>query len=251
VTTSRLVSGETAVAVEVKYGAGALRIRPAASGTLYRMQLRYDEDAFRPVSEYARGRLRVGVEGTNRRIPVGDRSEGSMELELARGVTMDLELDFGAVRADLDLGGLALTDLHLRTGASETRLDVSAPNPRRLRRANMEVGAADFSARQLGNLNSTDVNVSAGVGKVRLELTGEWREDATVSVQMGLGSLELVIPEGLGVRLVRETFLTSLDSEGLIKRGEAYYSPDWESAERKVTVDVNAAFGSIKVLWTR
>jgi len=237
--------------VEVKYGAGELRIRPAASGTLYRMQLRYDEDAFEPVFEYQRGRIRLGLETTNRRLPVGDRSEGAMQLELARGLPMDLELDFGAVRADLDLGGLALTDLHLRTGASETQLSVSSPNPSRLRRAHMEVGAADFTARQLGNLNTADLSVSAGVGRVRLELTGDWRENATVEVQMGLGSLELVVPEGLGVRLVRETFLTSLDSEGLVKRGEAYYSPDWESAQRRVTVDVNAAFGSIKVLWMR
>jgi hypothetical protein len=252
VTTSRLVSGESSVAVEVKYGAGDLRIRSAPAGTLYRMQLRYDEDAFEPVSEYRRGRLRLGVESTNRRIPVGrDRSEGALELELARGVPMDLDLDFGAVRADLDLGGLALTNLELRTGASETRLNVSTPNPSRLRRAEMEVGAADFTARQLGNLNTTDLNISAGVGKVRLELTGDWRENATVNVHMGLGSLELVVPEGLGVRLVRETFLTSLDSEGLVKRGEAYYSTDWETADRRVTVNVNAAFGSIKVLWMR
>jgi hypothetical protein len=251
VTSSRLVSGESALAVEVKYGAGELRLRPAASGTLYWLQLRYDEDAFEPVTEYQRGRLRLGLETTNRRVPVGDRSEGAMQLELARGLPMDLQLDFGAVRADLDLGGLSLTDLDLRTGASETQLSVSAPNPVRLRRAQMEVGAADFTARQLGNLNTANVSVSAGVGRVRLELTGDWRENATLEVKMGLGSLELVVPEGLGVRLVRETFLTSLDSEGLVKRGEAYYSPDWESAERRVTVDVNAAFGSIKVLWMR
>jgi predicted membrane protein len=174
-----------------------------------------------------------------------------MELELARGVPMDLRLDFGAVRADLDLGGLALTDLELRTGASQTTLDVSSPNTVRLRRADLEVGAAEFTARQLGNLNTSDLSVSAGVGKVRLELTGQWRENATVAVQMGLGSLELVVPEGLGVRLVRQTFLTSLDSEGLVKRGEAYYSTNWDSAGRRVTVDVDAAFGSIKVLWIK
>jgi hypothetical protein len=252
VTMSRLVGAESAVDVEVKYGAGALRVGPAASGTLYRMQLRYDEDAFEPVSEYQRGNLRLGIESTNRRVPVGrDHDEGSMELELARGVPMDLQLDFGAVRADLDLGGLALTDLELRTGASETTLDVSAPNTARLSRAHMEVGAAEFTARQLGNLNTSDLTISAGVGKVRLELTGQWRENATVDVQMGLGSLELAVPEDLGIRLVRQTFLASLDSEGLVKRGEAYYSTNWDSARRRVTVDVDAAFGSIKVLWIR
>ena len=46
-----------------------------------------------------------------------------------------------------------------------------------------------------------------------------------------------------------DTFLTSLDSEGLVKRGDSYYSLDWESAQYRVTVEVDAAFGSIDVVW--
>ena len=73
-----------------------------------------------------------------------------MELSLARGVPMNLDLEFGAVRADLDLGGLQMTGLKLQTGASESRVDISAPNPIRMSQANMEVGAADFHVRNLG-----------------------------------------------------------------------------------------------------
>ena len=42
-----------------------------------------------------------------------------MELALSRDVAMDLDMDFGAVRADIDLGGLSLTRLEIATGASE------------------------------------------------------------------------------------------------------------------------------------
>lgn len=252
VSMSRQMAGEETIDVAVKYGAGRLRVRPATDGSLYRMQLTYDEDAFEPLAEYERGRLRLGVESHGKDIHVGkDRSGGEMELDLATGVPMDLQLDFGAVRADVDLGGLALTDLHLRTGASESRVDVSSPNPAALERAKLEVGAADFVARRLGNLNASVIEVSAGIGEVSLELTGEWQRDTHVHVKMGLGSLELVFPRGVGVKLVKQTFLTSLDSEGLVKRGDAYYSTDWDSAERHITVDVDAAFGSIKVDWVR
>jgi len=72
-----------------------------------------------------------------------------------------------------------------------------------------------------------------------------------VSIDMGLGSLELRFPEGLGVRLTKDSFLASLDSEGLVKRGDAYYSLDWDRADRKVSIDLDAAFGSIKVVWVR
>jgi len=50
---------------------------------------------------------------------------------------------------------------------------------------------------------------------------------------------------------VPSTFLASMDSEGLVKRGSSYYSMDWEEAEHRVTVDVDAAFGSINVIWIR
>lgn len=113
----------------------------------------------------------------------------------------------------------------------------------------MEVGAAEFTARRLGNLNADRISVDAGVGEVTLEFTGRWQRDARVSVDMGLGALNLRFPEGLGVKLEKDTFLTSLDAQQMVKRGDAYYSLDWESADRKVTVSVDAALGSISVAW--
>jgi len=252
VSMSRQFSGEANLDVRVRYGAGRLDIRPGDPGSLYRMQLRYDEETFEPVARYEGNRLDLGVESIRNHIDwPGDRDSGEMELYLARDVPMDLDLEFGAVRAVLDLGGLQMTHLELSTGASESRVSFSEPNPVRMRNATFEVGAADFQVRDLGNLNAETISVDAGVGNVVLSFTGEWRGDSDVSVDMGLGALELRFPEGLGVRVVKDTFLTSLNSEGLVKRGDSYYSVDWEEAENRVTVTVDAAFGSIDVVWVR
>lgn len=238
--------------MQVEYGAGTFRVRPAEQGLLYRMHLRYDEEIFEPRAELNGTRLRLGVEGVDGSIRLGRKhSGGEMELALARGIPMELDLEFGAVRADIDLGGLSLTELDLSTGASESTVDVSEPNPVSMPRASFEVGAADFTARRLGNLNARRVSVDAGIGSVALWFDGSWRQDADVAIQMGLGSLELHFPEGLGVKLTKDSFLTSLDSEGMVKRGDAYYSLDWDRAARKVTIELDAAFGSVKVLWVR
>lgn len=252
VTTSRQLAGEESLDVEVSYGAGRFRVGPAEPGLLYRMQLRYDEEAFVPVNEYRGGRLRLGTEGNGEGISLGrGRSGGELDLRLTRAVPMDLRLRFGAVRADLDLGGLSLTDLELSTGASESRIDVSEPNPVPMRRAELEVGAAEFTARHLGNLNAERIEIDAGVGEVTLEFTGEWRRDAAVTVDLGLGALELRFPEGLGVKLEKDSFLTSLDAQRMVKRNDAYYSLGWDEAERKITVSVDAALGSVSVAWVR
>ena len=250
VTMSRQVEDEQELEVNVRYGAGRFSVGPAESGVLYHMQIEYDEDVFRPIAEYQDRSLQIGTESLGRHFWFGrDRGAGEMELALSRDVPMDLNMDFGAVRADIDLGGMRLTRLEINTGASQTVIDISEPNRETMSRASIDVGAAEFTVLNLGNLNTEVIEIDAGVGKIELGFTGEWRRNARVSVNMGLGSLVLRFPRGLGVRLVMDTFLTSLDSEGLVKRGDAYYSLDYDDTEYQITVDVDAAFGSIRVAW--
>ena len=250
VTMSRQVENEQNLEVTVRYGAGRFSVGPAEAGVLYHMQIEYDEDVFRPLAEYQGNSLRIGTESLGRRLRFGrDRGAGEMELALSRDVAMDLNMDFGAVRADIDLGGIRLTRLEINTGASQTQIDISEPNSEAMSRASMDVGAAEFTVRNLGNLNTEVIEIDAGIGEIDLGFNGDWRQNARVSVDMGLGSLVLRFPRGLGVRLVKDTFLTSLDSEGLVKRGDVYYSLDYDDAEYQITVDVDAAFGSIRVAW--
>jgi len=249
VTTSRQLETNDEVRVFVEYGAGQFNIRSVDEGLLYRMNLRYDEERFEPVSEFSGDRLLLGVESSRRSMNLKGRQSGSLELELARGVPIDLDLEFGAVQADIDLGGLALTDLDLSTGASESLIDVSEPNTARMSRASFQVGAAEFTMHNMGNLNADRIEVDAGVGSLTLGLGGRWQQDTHLDIEMGLGALELRVPEGLGVRLHKDSFLTALDSEGLIKRGDVYESLDFDDADYRVIIELDAAFGSVAVVW--
>jgi hypothetical protein len=249
VTMSRQLDDGDEVRVSVEYGAGRFSVRSVEEGLLYRMNLRYDEDRYEPVAEYSGHSLDVGVQATRRSRGRGDRESGELALELARGVPMDLDLDFGAVHAELDLGGLALTNLDLSTGASESVVRVSELNQVAMGTARFEVGAAEFTIHDLGNLNAERIEFDAGVGAIVLSLDGDWQRDARLVIDMGFGALELHVPEGLGIQLRKDSFLTSLDSEGLVKRGDTFESLDWDRAERRVTIDLDAAFGSVKVFW--
>jgi hypothetical protein len=52
---SRRVSGEDMLRVNVEYGAGTLTIEPGERGMLYRSNLRYDASVFTPVVDYSDG----------------------------------------------------------------------------------------------------------------------------------------------------------------------------------------------------
>jgi hypothetical protein len=249
-TSSRQLGDQEALDVRVTYGAGRFIVGAAPAGLLYRMSLRYDEELFEPVADFDGESLHLGVDSGDGHVRMGKQEGGELRVELARSVPTELTLEFGAGRANVDLGGLSLTDLEVHAGAAEATLDVSRANPTQMARAQLHVGAADFTARRLGNLNARRIEVNAGVGDITIDLTGEWQQDGAVQINMGLGSLQLRLPEGIGVKLQEKTFLTSVDTQGLVKRGDAYYSLDWDKAERQITVEIQAAFGSVDVRWS-
>lgn len=246
ITSMRQYKSEDALAVNVEYGAGKLVISPGESNLLYKTTLRYDANAFKPRSEYENGRLRVGIESGSIK---GRHKSGRLDVALGTSVPLDLDLKFGAAQAEMELGGLKIRKAHIATGASETRITVSAPNREPCSVLKLEVGAADFSATGLGNLNCASFDIDGGVGDVTLDFNGAWRIDSDVKIDMGLGSLTLRVPRGLGVQVHKDGFLASFDSQGLIKRGDRFYSENWESAGNRVSFNIDAAFGAIRIQW--
>jgi hypothetical protein len=244
---SRQTAGEDLLKVGVKYGAGRLDIAPGTPGSLYRASMRYDADTFRPRVNYSSGRLDIGVEGGTAR--GRNLRGGQLDLKLAPDVPVELQLEFGAAEAAVELGGLRIRSASISTGASVTTMRVSTPNPETCRELLLQVGAARFEAIGLSNLNAEQVTVKGGVGEVVLDFTGTPRNDMTARVEMGLGALTLRVPKSLGLRVARGGLLTSFDSQGLVKRGDVFFSENWESAANRLSLSIDAAFGTIRVVW--
>ncbi len=245
---SRDFAGEERLAVDIEYGAGELTVQPDAGGRLYQARMRYDASAFEPVTSYADGRLQIGVEGAEVR---GRRVDaGSLEVALSRDVALDLDLEFGAAEARLELGGLRLERLEISTGASRTELAFSEPNAIAAESVSLQIGAAQFEAVGLGNARARQLSVEGGVGDIVLDFGGTWTEDLAATVEMGLGKLTLRLPEGLGVRIEKDGLLTSMEGTGLTQQGNVYYTAGFDDAARKLRLDIDAAFNAIDIVWT-
>jgi hypothetical protein len=248
-TSSRSVSGETDLRVDVEYGAGTLVLGSAPSGSLYRTDLRYDRAVFSPRMDYENGRLRVGMSGANGNARSHNIRGGELDVLLTREVPLYLSLQFGAAEANLDLGGLRVRSLELQTGASMTTLSVPVLNAESCERASFHVGAARFEATGLGNLNTANLEIRGGVGDIVLDFTGEWPADMRARIEMGLGSLTLRLPRGLGVQVNRGGALSSFDAQELVRRGSSYYSVGFDDATRKLTIALEASLGSTRIVW--
>lgn len=249
VTSFRQRSDETRLDVRVRYGAGELTIEPGAAGELYRVGIRYDADAFDPITEYRSGRLEVGVEGQGGNVKIRNTKSGRMALALSRDVPLDVELQFGAVEATLEMGGLRVSRLGVETGASDTKLRFSHPNPGACDALKLTMGAAAFRAEGLGNANCGRITAEGGVGDLTFDFSGEWRRDMEAEITMALGSATLRVPSDVGVRVNKDTFLSDFSGSRFEKRDGVFYSDNWESAERRLTVNLQGAFGTMNVRW--
>ena len=253
--TFRQLHGETRLTARVEYGAGSLRIAPAQPGELYRMNLSYDEDRFVPVSDFDAS-SRTVVLGLRAAGPGGvrvvSRNQLSQLASIALSPRADLALDLslGAVDADLELGGLRVSDLDIKTGASRATVRFSRPNGMRCRHAAFSAGAAEVSVLGLGNSRCDEIRFEGGMGKVLLDFSGVWTSSARAEVTMAMGELTLRLPSEVGIRLASTRFLSSFEPAGLLRRGDSFVSLNYDSAEHRLELDLTTAMGGVSIEWT-
>jgi hypothetical protein len=242
---ARQLADSAPLRVRVDYRAGQLDVHRSDAALLYDFSLRYDESRTEPVHRLdSSGRvLDLGVRTRDDR--GADASE--MRLGLTGLAPLDLSFELGAVEADLDLGGLAIENLAIRSGASDARLRFDEPNRIPMRRMAVNVGAASLRATRLANANAAELAVGAGVGGVELDFSGEWTRDLAATVDITLGEVTVHVPSHVGVRLEIDRVLASLDTRGLVKREDAYYSANWETAKHHLRLDVSTVVGQFKL----
>jgi hypothetical protein len=252
--TFRQLHGETRLAAHLEYGAGTLRLHSGDSTELYRMNLSYDEDRFLPISDFDASTSAVLL-GLKARGEGGVRVVSQKQLRQAATVSISprvdlhLDLSLGAVDADLDLGGLRVSELNLTTGASQATVRFSSPNPLRCQRASFSAGAADIAVVGLGNSRCETIMFDGGVGKVLLDFAGVSSSSAKVQVRMTVGGITLRLPREAGVRIRMDKFLSSFDAAGLVRSGNGFASRNYEAATRRLDFDLTSAVGEVNVEW--
>ena len=248
-TSTRQFVGEKSLAADVEYGAGTLTIAPAAAGTLYRSDLRYDATQMQPDVGYADGHFHFGMDGKHTTANRHYGEQNRLDLQFGPDAPLSLDLKFGAGKAAIDLGGLDVAALSIATGASESHVSFSKPTTGACQNVDLQAGAAQMTVTGLGNLSPRSLSVQGGVGDVTLDFSGAWRNDMSAKIAMGMGSLQVNVPRGIGLRVNKSSMLASFDAPEMVKQGSTYVSQGYQSAQRHIEIDIDAAFGSINVKW--
>jgi len=251
---ARPLGAERRLHAVIEFAAGRLVVRPAARERLYGLSLEYDADRFRPIGRYdaKAGEVHLGVAGTGSGGIRVDRRRAlpqEARIELAAGVDLSLDASIGAAESTLDLGGLRLSGIELKTGASRTTINFATPTTGSCRTASITSGAGELAVTNAGNSGCRSWRFDGGIGEVKLDLGGAWPADARVTLNMALGGVTLSAPRDLGLRVRVSGFLADFDAEGFDKDGKTYTSTNYRSAKRHIDVEVSSALGGVTVVW--
>lgn len=248
------VGAQPPLRTTLDFGAGRVVVRAGSDGDLYDVGMRYDADRYTPVHRYdpRTGILHLGVRsigGTGIRVTSRSQLEQVARFAFAPTVPLLLEANLGASEAVLDLGGLTLVELAVRSGVTRGTVDFSAPTRGECREALFSVGAAELVAMRLANAGCAEVRVEGGVGRAVLDFGGAWRRNTRVTAELSMGTLTLRVPRGTGVRIAADRFLTRFALDGFTREGNSWTTPDFASASRSLTVELKTTVAGFEVEW--
>jgi hypothetical protein len=252
---SEVVSAEGAdrLEVELDFGAGELLIMPEDIEEAAKLDIYYTPRWVRYDIDYQkRGETgHLFLETSHRGKSVHSDSENEWRLVLSNRYRTRLEMDIGACETEIDLGGIPLTELQIDMGASSGVIDFSRPNPERLRELDIEAGASSLEITNLANANAEEMSFSIGAASCELDLRGDLRGVSDIDLEVGVGSVDIIVQRGLAVRVESDDgWFSSVDFHGMDlyeTRDGVWETDNFDDARDRLTIRADVAMGSIDI----
>jgi hypothetical protein len=229
--------GSDETRLTISFGAGNLKLSPGAKN-LVDGTVVYNVEDLKPEVVRDGGRIEI-KQGDFKNLPAFSNMKNEWHLQLG-SAPMDLTIQAGAYRADLELGGLSLKSLTVRDGASNVELSFSKPNLVEMSVLRYETGASTVKLAGLANANFSTLIFSGGAGNYRLGFDGELQRDATVTIEAGFGDMDLVIPEGVNAGVTVEGAALDINYDSSWTRSGNIYTQKGDGFTLTIIVKMTA-----------
>jgi N-terminal domain of toast_rack, DUF2154 len=223
-----LPEGEpTGVELNLEFVAGEMNLTSGADGDLASGTATFNVDEFEPKVE-TNGSSYTLSQGDfdNEGIPVSqDDIKNEWDLQLA-DTPMSLNIQAGAYKGIFELGGLSLEKLAISEGGSDVTGAFSEPNHVEMSSFTYSTGASSTELKGLANANFDQMTFHSGAGEYTLSFDGDLRRDASVTIDSGVGTMSIIVPEGVPAQVTFEGGLSTVNADtGWDKNGNVYTHP--------------------------
>jgi hypothetical protein len=210
------------VDLSLAFGAGTLKVHPGATG-LVSGTAQYNIPDFKPVVTVNGSTVRI-EQGNWKLTGIPNLSDIKNDWDLSLGnQPLNLSIEAGGYHAEYQFGGLALTNLTVKDGASDVKMTFDSPNPTEMSLLSYNTGASNVNLTGLGNANFASLVFKSGAGNYTLDFTGTLKRDGSVNLESGISNMTLVIPSGIPVQLTVTGGLSNVSYDsGWSKSGNLY-----------------------------
>lgn len=171
---------------------------------------------------------------------------------LVEDMPYNLNLTYGIGQAFIDLSGLSVSNLKVKTGSADVNIGylTSMPNVIDMDTMAIKVDLGNVTVRQIDQANVRNIFAEVGFGNMLLDMSEPIKESCNVKASVGAGTLEILIPKDDTPILVKikksllcDVKLTKsfTEKEDNIFVNQAYR----EKSDESIQFEVDVSFGSI------
>lgn len=212
------------VELNLEFVAGDLKLAPGASKYLASGTATFNVPEFEPNVEdsgstYTLRQGELDIEG----IPnFQDDFINKLDLQLANTL-MSLNIKAGAYTGTFELGGLSLEKLAISEGGSDVTVAFSALNQVEMSSFTYSTGGSTMVLKGLANANFEQMTFDSGAGDYTLNFDGDLQRDASVTIETGASTLNIIVPEGIDAQVTFDGGLATVNvGDGWKQNGNSY-----------------------------
>lgn len=125
-------------------------------------------------------------------------------------------------RINMELNQNIIWDMELNFGAAHGKFDLTPFNVR-------------------------DIKIGTGAATVDLKL-GDKSDETELRAEMGVATLNILLPKTVGCKLIGDTFMVSRDTPGFTKKSnDTYYSDNYDETKKKINVYISSGVSSFSI----
>ncbi len=202
----------TSVTAEIDMDFGDLTIGPSGPETtdLFRGDFTFDDDDWRPDVSYQL-----------------DGETGNLDVQQPG--------DFG----DLDFNNLG--DIG-RNDGNEWEIQLAPGVPIDLT-VDLDAGSGELD---LGGLDIRTLDVEVNAGEITVDMSsGTWEQDLEAAIDIQAGTVKLIVPGDIGVRIDADTTVGDVDADGFERDGDAYVTAAYGDSTVTLRINIDVTAGQI------
>ena len=240
--------------IKIDVGLTTLDLKTHAGGDMLTAYAKYDSDKIRADVEYEKNGSEADIFLTSDQYKKKfnlDSDDCRWKISLSRDYIWDIDFNAGFAECRIDLSGLPVERLRLDLGASECRMVFNEPSPQLMDKFSVDAGAGEVRIIGIGYANFDDFSFDGGAGEFTLNFEGITDGFRQAKIDVGVGEVNVELPEGLPVRInAEEGWLSSFNVYGddleMHVDGQ-FESGNYDRAEYGLQIDLDIGIGEATV----